>query len=195
MRRNKHSYTPHYYGPSVPDARFRLLKLTLSFVTKASQLPGVSRIALIGSLTTPKPAPKDTDLLLTITEEVDLEKLATLGRKLSGGAQSFNCGADIFLADPAGNYLGRTCHWKDCRPFIRMSCDALHCGRRPYLHDDLKDITLIQELISAPPLELWPQLVIRVNLPVDVEQELINPLYNHKEESKIYVNAGNIKGS
>lgn len=178
--RSRRSYPPPYYGPSVPDARLRLLKLTLSFVSKASQLPGVSRIALIGSLTTPKPAPKDTDLLVTITEEVDLEGLATLGRKLSGGAQSFNCGADVFLAAPAGNYPGRTCHWKECRPFIRLSCDALHCGMRPYLHDDLDAIKLDRELIASPPLELWPQLIIRVNLPADVEQELVQPLLKEK---------------
>lgn len=193
MRRNRRSYTPPYYGPSVPDARLRLLKLTLSFVTRASQLPGVSRIALVGSLTTAKPAPKDTDLLVTITEEADLERLSTLGRKLSGGAQSFNCGADVFLADPSGNYLGRTCHWKDCRPFIRVRCDALHCGMRPYLHDDLEDIKLSSELILDPPLELWPQLVRRVKLPVDVEEELIQPLVQEKltRSANIALNTGN----
>ncbi len=93
------------------DARLRLLQLTLFFVLKASQLPGVTRIALIGSLTSTKPDPKDTDLLVTITDEANLERLVTLGRKLAGGAQSFNCGADVFLADSAGNYLGRTCQW------------------------------------------------------------------------------------
>jgi hypothetical protein len=173
---NRNNEPPYYDGPSVPDARLKLLKLGLTFVTKVRQLSGVSRIALIGSLTTGKPAPKDIDLLVTITDEADLEQLATLGRKLAGGAQSFNCGADVFLADPNGNYLGRTCHWKECRPFIRMSCDALHCGRRPYLHDDLEAIKLQSELVSEPSLELWPQLVSRVNLPADVEQELIQPL-------------------
>ena len=53
-------------------------------------------------------------------------------------AQSQN-GGDIFLAGPKGNYLGRTCHWKNCGPGIRMSCDALHCGQRHYLHDDLRN--------------------------------------------------------
>ena len=180
MRIRRYSGTdePRYYGPSVPDARLRLLKLGHTFVTKASQLPGVSRIALIGSLTTDKVAPKDIDLLVTITDEIDLDQLATLGRKISGGAQSFNCGADVFLADPAGNYLGRSCHWKECRPFIRMSCDALHCGRRPYLHDDLEAIKLHKEVITDPPIELWPQLIRRVSLPADVEQVLIQPLLN-----------------
>ncbi len=181
IRRNsRHSYEPHYYGPSVPDARLRLLQLTLSFVIKASAVSGVSRIALIGSLTTGKVVPKDTDLLVTITDAVALEQLATLGRKLSGGAQSFNCGADVFLATPDGNYLGRTCHWKECRPFIRVSCDALHCGLHPYLHDDLETIKLDRDLILAPPLELWPQLVRWVNLPEDVGQALIQPLVKER---------------
>jgi len=57
-----------------------------------------------------------------------------------------------------------------------MSCDALHCGRRPYLHDDLKTVRLSKDLIAAPPIELWPRIVARVLLPEDVEQGLISHL-------------------
>jgi hypothetical protein len=57
-----------------------------------------------------------------------------------------------------------------------MSCDALHCGQRPYLHDDLATVKLDQHLIAAPPLELWPQVVARVPVPQDVEQALVAPL-------------------
>lgn len=57
-----------------------------------------------------------------------------------------------------------------------MICDALHCGRRPYLHDDLRTITLERSLIIAPPLELWPHIVTRVAVPADVEQSLLTPL-------------------
>jgi len=81
-------------------------------VRAASRLPGVLRIALIGSLTTDEPDPKDADLLVTVADDADLAPLATLGRKLQGHAQSFNRGGEVFLADPRGNYLGRTCPWK-----------------------------------------------------------------------------------
>jgi predicted nucleotidyltransferase len=162
--------------PAPPPARARLIAEALAFVQAARQLPGVIRIALIGSLTTDEPEPKDVDVLVTVTDEADLAPLATLGRKLAGHAQSFNRGGDVFLADPAGNYLGRTCPWKQCGPGIRMSCDALHCGRRPYLHDDLEAVRLPKDLIAAPPIELWPQVVARVPLPEDVEQGLIGPL-------------------
>ena len=57
-----------------------------------------------------------------------------------------------------------------------MSCDALHCGRRHYLHDDLQTITLRSALIAAPPIELWPSVVIRGRVPGDVQQLLIAPL-------------------
>ena len=57
-----------------------------------------------------------------------------------------------------------------------MSCDALHCGQRPYLHDDLQTIKLAHDLITAPPIELWPQVVARVPVPQDVEQALVAPL-------------------
>jgi hypothetical protein len=159
-----------------PSTRARLIAEVLAFVRAASQLPGVVRIALIGSLTTAKPDPKDADVLVTVTDEADLTPLATLGRKLQGHAQSFNRGGEVFLADPRGNYLGRTCPWKRCGPGIRMRCDALHCGQRPYLHDDLGTICLPQALITAAPIELWPEIIVRIPVPPDVEQGLLAPL-------------------
>ena len=115
-------------------------------------------------------------MLVTVTETGDLGPLAKLGRRLQGRAQGFNRGGDIFLADPEGNYLGRTCAWKDCRPGVRQSCDALHCGRRHYLHDDLQSVALDRTLVAAPPLELWPQIVPRVAVPPDVDELLLQPL-------------------
>ena len=170
----------HVPGPPEPTARERLLVEVLAFVRAASRLAGVTRIALIGSLTTEEPDPKDADLLVTVTDDMDLTPLATLGRKLQGHAQSFARGGEVFLADPQGHYLGRTCPWKWCGPGIRISCDALHCGQRPYLHDDLETICLDESLIVAPPIELWPQVVARVPVPGDVEQELLRPLQGEK---------------
>jgi hypothetical protein len=57
-----------------------------------------------------------------------------------------------------------------------MRCDALHCGRRPYLHDDLATIQLSAALVAEPPLELWPHVAARVPIPDDVERELLLPL-------------------
>ena len=155
---------------STPSSvRSRLLAEAVAFIRLASQLPGVTRIALIGSLTTSKSDPKDADLLVTVTNGADLAPLAALGRKLAGRAQSLSRGADVFLADPTGTYLGRTCHWRECRPGIRAGCDAIHCGRRPHLHDDLETVTLTHDLIAAPPLEVWPGVVARVPIPDDVK--------------------------
>jgi hypothetical protein len=168
-------------GPAGPTAREQLLIEVLVFVRAASQLPGVTSIALIGSLTTEEPDPKDADLLVTVSDDMDLAPLATLGRKLQGHAQSFGRGGEVFLADPQGHYLGRTCPWRECGPGIRISCDALHCGGRLYLHDDLETIRLPQSLVAAPPIELWPHEVVRVPVPEDVERELLLPL--RKEQS------------
>jgi hypothetical protein len=121
--------------------RHKLLDEVLIFVRAAVRIPGILRIALIGSLTTDKMDPKDADLLVTVTDDADLTPLATVGRKLQGHAQNFNRGGEVFLADPAHRYLGRICPWKQCGPGIRASCDALHCGRRPFLHDDLATIS------------------------------------------------------
>ena len=153
-----------------------LLSEVSRFIQRARTCPGVRRIALVGSLARDKHDPKDADLLVTVDDDAGLAALATAGRKLKGRAQSRGRGADIFLADPSGSYIGRTCHWRECRPGIRMACDARHCGRRPFLHDDLDAVTLDPILIKEPPLELWPNVVRRVQLPSDVEAQLVRPL-------------------
>jgi predicted nucleotidyltransferase len=159
----------------VPDSlsvRERLLAEAAKFVRNVRRLPGVRRIALLGSVVTEKSEPKDVDLLVWIDETADLGAVATFARRLQGRLQSWGRGADVFLADERGKYLGRTCPWKDCGPGLRVACDAQHCGRRPHLHDDLRAIYLAPEMISAPPLELWPQIARRCQLPVDVEDML-----------------------
>jgi len=160
----------------LPPIRAHLIAGVLAFVRASSGLPGVTRIALIGSLTTEKSDPKDADVLVSVTDDADLTLLAAQGRKLLGHAQSRYRGADVFLANPGGEYLGRLCPWKRCGPGIRASCDALHCGRTLYLHDDLDAIRLPPSLVAAPPIELWPQVVTRVPAPADVESGLLSPL-------------------
>jgi len=162
-----------------------LLAEVRQFVERARFFPGVRRIALIGSLATDKEDPKDADVLVTVNDDADLTPLATAGRRLKGHAQSRNKGADIFLADPSGNYIGRICHWRECRPGIRASCDARHCGRRAFLHDDLDDVTLDASLIKTPPLELWPKIVRRVELPGDVETLLAQPIGMNNQTSAV----------
>lgn len=149
--------------------RHHLLNGLCRFVASVTQIPGVRRIAILGSIVTTKPDPKDIDVLVVVADDADLAALATCGRRLQG-AQSHNRGADVFLADERGAYIGRTCHWKDCRPGVRQSCDALHCGRRPYLHDDLGAITLSSTLVHSPPVTLWPHVERRGQLPPDVEE-------------------------
>jgi hypothetical protein len=164
--------------PQQPTLRTQLLEAALLFVQAASHLTGVKRIALIGSLTTTEPAPNDIDLLVTVSDDMDLAPLAKASRQLSGRAMQTggSRSGDVFLADVAGCYLGRICPWKVCGPGIRRSCDALHCGQRHYLHDDLRAITLQAALIQAPPIELWPAVGSRVPAPSDVEELLLKPI-------------------
>lgn len=146
-----------------------MLAGVVGFVRTVAPIVGVRRIALIGSITTPKSIPKDIDLLVTVADDADLAPLARCARQLQGRLQGLNHWADVFLADERGRYLGRTCTWRECRPGIRASCDALHCGRRPHLHDDLRDVRLNQALIASPPVEIWPTVIRRSPVPPDVE--------------------------
>jgi hypothetical protein len=135
---------------------------------------GVRRIALLGSVITAKAIPRDVDLLVTIERTMDLTQLARAGRRLKGFAQTINLGADIFLADTTGHYLGRICHYRECHP--RVACRAQHCGLRAHLNDDLHVVTLSKDLIASPPVELWPKVVRRLTVPADVEETLLTKL-------------------
>src|SRR5438128_662361 len=112
----------------------------------------------------------DIDVLVVVADDADLAPLAKCSRRLQGYAQGFNRGADVFLADEQGAYIGRTCHWKECRPGVRQACDAQHCGRRPYLHDDLEAIHLNANVVRTPPVTIWPVVELRIELPPDVEE-------------------------
>ena len=169
MRRRRRPYGGP--SPSVDAPRPVLLAAVLQFACAVRRLAEVRRLALIGSLTTAKAVPKDADLLVVIDHDAELEALARAGRRLKGAAQKINLGADIFLADESGAYLGRICRYKVCHP--RAACQALNCGLRDHLNNDLGVVTLPPDLIAAPPLELWPKVVRRCAPPEDVETLLL----------------------
>lgn len=159
---------------SNPVLRTILLKEVRKFVERAKHSRGIHRIALIGSLTTDKRLPKDADVLVTVDDEVDLKSLAAIGRRFQGASQSHASGADIFLCNLSGEYIGRTCSWRECHP--RVACTGKSCGIRLYLRDDLEELCLAPELIKEPPIELWPEVRRRVSIPDDVEELLLGPI-------------------
>jgi hypothetical protein len=104
-------------------------------------------------LTTTKANPKDAEVLVTTDGAMDRAQLARADCRLKDLGQTINLGADIFLADEGGRYLGRIWHYRECRP--RRGCLATHCGRREHLNDDFHVVTLSKELLAAPPIGLW----------------------------------------
>jgi hypothetical protein len=143
------------------DLRAFLIAEAFRFIDRIVALPGLRRIALLGSIITPKVDPKDVDILIRVNDDADLTALAAAARKRKGAAQTRNRSADIFLANPAGQYIGRVCHWRNCGPHFRASCDAWNCGMRHYLQDDFGDIRLDPVLVKEPPLEIWPTVIYR----------------------------------
>jgi hypothetical protein len=163
-----------YRDRTSAEVRGTLLRLTLEFVLAARQIPGVVRIAMLGSLATAKSRPKDADVLVTIAADGALEAVAQAGRRFQGRAQGINSTADVFLADTSGRYLGRICHFRECRPRVR--CLARHCGARPHLADDLDVVSLDDTLIVTPPFVLHPTVRAPLNVPPDVGTLLLEPL-------------------
>ena len=164
-----------------PDIRSFLIDEAFRFIDRVVSIPGLRRIALLGSILTPKADPKDVDILVTVDDDADLTALATAARKLKGATQTKNKGADIFLANPAGEYIGRVCHWRNCGPQFRSSCDAWNCGVRHYLHDDFGDIRLHPRLVKEPPLEVWPVVVYRQKVANDLSPFLAKYEVNRGE--------------
>lgn len=160
--------------------RVVLLKEARRFVERARTLEGVERIALLGSITTAKEKPKDIDLLVTVSDRVDFHALAAIGRKLKGAGQSRSSGADVFLCDSKGDYLGRTCSYRECHP--RMGCRGHRCGNSAYVCDDFEVVEISREAALDPPVILWPRAVCRVSVPADVQQTLLAPLSKSDRE-------------
>lgn len=168
-----------FEAPALPEKRHELLSAVRDFVVEARELSGVQRISLLGSLTTSKAIPKDVDLLVEVTDDMPLSKLARLKRQLLGKTMQTGdgCGADVFLCNPQREYLGRICSWKKCDPeLMRQSCPAQNCARRKFLNDDLQSVCLDSSLLTEPPLELWPDLVARMDPPQDVHEQLLDKL-------------------
>jgi len=158
--------------PIDPAVRAFLIAETFRFIGVISSMVGIQKIALVGSLTTDKSDPKDADVLVTVADDLDLTALATESRRLKGRTQTKNRGADIFLSNPSGQYIGRICHWKECAPGIRMSCNAQHCGERQYLHDDLDVVRLSNQLVANPPILVWPRVEYSGKVPADLMPHL-----------------------
>jgi predicted nucleotidyltransferase len=59
------------------DIRAFLLAETFRFIDRVAVVPGIKRIAIIGSLTSTKADPKDADILVTVEDDADLTALAT----------------------------------------------------------------------------------------------------------------------
>jgi hypothetical protein len=157
-----------------PERRAILLSAVLTFVGRAARCAGVRRIALMGSLATPKPMPKDADLLVTLQDGIDLGPLATASRRLKGELQGRMSGADIFLCSEDGRYLGRICRYRECH--ARVLCQAMNCGARQHLNDDLGVVRLARSLIRSPPFVLWPEVRRNESAPPDVESLLLDRL-------------------
>jgi hypothetical protein len=148
-----------------------LLRLLAKFAAAARNVPGVVRIAVIGSLTTEKLTPKDADALVTVRDNADFQKLALIGRKMKGAAQTRGRGADIFLANENGQYIGRTCSFKECHP--RVACRGSQCSQGAWICNDFDEVRLSPELIANPPVVLWPQLQVRQPVPMDLQKIVI----------------------
>ena len=150
------------------DIRAFLIAEAFRFINRVIVMPGIRRVAIIGSLVSTKADPKDVDILITVNDDANLTALATAARKLKGIAQSRNKGADIFLANLSGMYIGRICHWRECGTRIRATCDAHHCGQRHFLHDDFNDINLNSRLVLEPPVDVWPTVIYRTAVASDL---------------------------
>ncbi len=149
--------------------RGALLLAAKWFFDRAIKLETITRIALIGSICTEKKHPKDIDILLTIAPGAEISPIARLKRQMSGRIQRGLLGADIFLVEK-GRYIGRPCRFREPHPRVACAYDGLRCDfDRPFLCDTSDSFELKDELITSPPITLYPELQARVKTPEDVQ--------------------------
>lgn len=112
----------------------------------------------------PKKNQDDSD---SMSEEESDEHFAYIAGYTSGGAPFGTTWEEMAeMEKREAEYLGRTCPWRECGPGIRTRCHAQHCGG--HLYDDLQVLTLKRELLAEPPLEVFPKVVVRQEIPGDV---------------------------
>ena len=68
VRRGRHA------DPIDPAVRALLIAEAFRFIDTICPMPGIEKIALVGSLTTDKPDPKDADLLVTVADHLNLAR-------------------------------------------------------------------------------------------------------------------------
>jgi len=141
-----------------------LLQAARWFAVRASQLPGIKQIALIGSLCTAKKNPKDLDLLVTVAAKAELSSLAKLGRQAQGQVERGSLGVDVLLVED-GKYLGRCCTFRE--PHLRVRCapNLCDCDRRYLCRTSF---ILNRGVIDNPSLVIWPEFQCRGEIPDDV---------------------------
>jgi predicted nucleotidyltransferase len=138
------------------------------FVKRERRVPGVERIALIGSLATDKCNPKDLDLLVSVLADAEIKPIATLARKTQGRCQRGRLGVDIFLAQ-GDEYVGRCCNYREPHP--RVACGGNRCDHE-CLHLCRTSFCMATEVVNAPPIILWPEFSRQLPPPADVLEAL-----------------------
>jgi hypothetical protein len=147
------------------------------FMEAVVKIPHVERVALCGSLTTPKELHKDIDFLVYVSPDVDLKWLSKIKRGLSGRIQRGCLGADVFVVEQ-GSYIGRACRYRD--PWPRQICVAqyLTCHSRPGLCDTQRNFVLDDSVVQHPPIVLFPKIDSSLKpseIPDDVANHLMKP--------------------
>jgi len=155
--------------PSRDTDRGALLLAAKWFFNRAVKLETITRIALIGSICTGKKHPKDIDLLVTIAPDADIAPISKLKRQMGGRIQRGLLGADIFLLEE-GRYIGRPCRFREPRPRVACTHDGLRCDfDRLFLCDTSHSFELKDEVITSPPITLYPEFRARVEAPTDIQ--------------------------
>ena len=146
--------------------RAELLAAVRWFLERIPGVPGIERVALVGSLATDKLDPQDLDLLATVRPGADLTALAALGRRTEGKRKNGTWGVDLFVVEN-GRYLGRACKYREPHPRVR--CGRCLCvPERPFLCDTSGQFTLNVDALVGTGAVLWPQFQAAKDLPQDV---------------------------
>lgn len=131
--------------------RLELLRLAAAeFADKASSLPYLIEVALVGSTAGNDPYPNDLDLAVVVEDHQDLSLLVKYARQISRHHHSW----EVFIFDVKMRHLGRLCFRKEC-PTRSVDCLMAGCGRPAYLRRIKGFKYQARQFLSSPVAVIW----------------------------------------
>ena len=128
--------------------RQRMLEGVGQFAQKLRRFSSVIEVGLAGTLASEDEYPNDIDAVVFLDGFNELPDIARAARQMASVCNSW----EVFVFTVDFKYLGRICHYKECRP--RVACADKRCGTYPHIYE-LADFVFDPNQFFSSPFHLF----------------------------------------